>query len=33
MRYSAWAIVRRMRLTGDRDWAPVWREPEPKAGL
>ena len=32
MRYSAWAIVRNA-LTGDRGWAPVWRDPEPKAGL
>ena len=30
MRYSAWAIVRNA-LAGDRGWAPVWREPEPKA--
>ena len=29
MRYSAWAIVRNA-LTGDRGWAPVWRDPEPK---
>ena len=30
MRYSAWAIVRNA-LTGNRGWAPVWRDPEPKA--
>ena len=29
MRYSAWAIVRNA-LTGNRDWAPVWRDPVPK---
>ena len=30
MRYSAWAIVRNA-LTGNRDWAPAWRDPEPRA--
>ncbi|MCV9961536.1 sarcosine oxidase subunit beta family protein [Pararhizobium sp. BT-229] len=30
MRYSAFSIVRNA-LTGNRDWKPVWRQPEPKA--
>ncbi len=29
MRYSGWAILRNA-LTGDRNWPPVWRDPEPK---
>src|SRR5215211_3096695 len=29
MRYSAFAIVREA-LRGNRHWAPVWRDPEPK---
>ena len=29
MRYSAFALVRKA-LRGNRHWAPVWREPEPK---
>ena len=28
-RYSAWAILKNA-LTGDRNWAPVWRDPAPK---
>ena len=30
MRYSAWGILKE-GLTGNRGWAPMWREPEPKA--
>ena len=29
MRYSGWQIFRNA-LAGDRNWAPVWREPTPK---
>jgi len=29
MRYSAFAILKNA-LSGNRDWQPVWREPEPK---
>ncbi|MFP4270689.1 MAG: sarcosine oxidase subunit beta family protein [Alphaproteobacteria bacterium] len=28
-RYSAWRVLKE-GLTGNRGWAPVWREPEPK---
>ncbi|ROU03349.1 sarcosine oxidase subunit beta family protein [Histidinibacterium lentulum] len=30
MRYSGWRIIREA-LTGNRGWAPVWRDPEPKS--
>ncbi|NKN35690.1 sarcosine oxidase subunit beta family protein [Agrobacterium sp. a22-2] len=30
MRYSAFSILKNA-LSGNRDWAPMWREPEPKA--
>jgi len=29
MRYSAFSILKQ-GLTGNKDWKPVWREPEPK---
>lgn len=29
MRYSAWQVIRQ-GLTGNRGWAPVWRDPAPK---
>ena len=30
MRYSALSLLTNA-LTGNRNWKPVWREPEPKA--
>ncbi|MCM2473251.1 sarcosine oxidase subunit beta family protein [Rhizobium sp. CG5] len=30
MRYSAFSILKNA-LSGNRDWAPMWREPQPKA--
>ena len=29
MRYSAFGILKQ-GLTGNKNWKPVWREPEPK---
>ena len=29
MRYSLWSLINQA-LTGNRNWTPVWREPEPK---
>ena len=29
MRYSIWSLINQA-LTGNRNWTPVWREPEPK---
>ena len=30
MRYSIWSLINQA-LTGNRNWTPVWREPEPKS--
>ena len=30
MRYSIWTLINQA-LTGNRNWTPVWREPEPKS--
>ena len=30
MRYSIWSLINQA-LAGNRNWTPVWREPEPKS--
>ena len=30
MHYSIWSLINQA-LTGNRNWAPVWRDPEPKS--